>query len=310
MESLAALLKQTREDKGISLKEVETATRVPRAYLEALEGGGDRRLLADQLYLIPFLRTYATFLGLNPFAAVTRFLADIQKANEQPVRVSHTSTSSSTHLSSWAIPFLLLFVLFGVFSLIQQQGGLNAVMAWLRSLTSEEEEPSSVVSTAEESPAPEPEPVPKPTVPETSSSSLPTEPSSVGVPPLDVPSASPQAKVSASQPESPATTTPSPSEAPVVAAATPPPELPSADRSHRLNIQAKTATWIRIAIDNQRSKDLILQPGESREWSAQESFTLSLGNAGGVDLTLDGQAVPPVGKSGEVRRNIRLPAEQ
>lgn len=79
MEEVASLLKRTREDKGMSLKDVETETRVPTHYLQILEGEGDSRLLADILYLIPFLRTYSLFLGLDPAVTVPQFIITVQK---------------------------------------------------------------------------------------------------------------------------------------------------------------------------------------------------------------------------------------
>jgi len=79
MEEVASLLKRTREEKGISLKDVEAETRVPAHYLQMLEGEGDTRLLADILYLVPFLRTYSMFLGLDPAATVPQFLTAVQK---------------------------------------------------------------------------------------------------------------------------------------------------------------------------------------------------------------------------------------
>ena len=87
-EEVAGLLKQTREEKQLSLKDVETSTRIPMHYLQILEGGGDARLLADTLYLIPFLRTYSVFLGLDPAVTVSRFIAGLQKgeAAERPTR--------------------------------------------------------------------------------------------------------------------------------------------------------------------------------------------------------------------------------
>ena len=53
---------------------------------------------------------------------------------------------------------------------------------------------------------------------------------------------------------------------------------------------------------------MILKAGEMREWTAQDGFTVSLGNAGGVALNLDGQELPPAGKSGQVVKNMRIPA--
>lgn len=78
-EEVAGLLKQAREEKQLSLKDVEASTHVPVYYLQILEGGGDARLLADSLYLIPFLRTYSVFLGLDPSVTITQFIEGVQK---------------------------------------------------------------------------------------------------------------------------------------------------------------------------------------------------------------------------------------
>jgi hypothetical protein len=64
-----------------------------------------------------------------------------------------------------------------------------------------------------------------------------------------------------------------------------------------------------VTIDNQHAKEILLHPGQVVEWSAGEGFTLSLGNAGGVEVTLDGHGLAPFGKSGQVVRNIRLPLQ-
>jgi cytoskeletal protein RodZ len=79
MEEVTGLLKRAREEKGLSLKETEAEARIPAYYLQILEGEGDPRLLADTLYLIPFLRAYAVFLGLDPAALIAQFIAALQK---------------------------------------------------------------------------------------------------------------------------------------------------------------------------------------------------------------------------------------
>jgi cytoskeletal protein RodZ len=70
-------LQHSREAKGISLREAEAATRIPVHYLQLLEGRGDTRVLADALYLVPFLRTYALFLGLDPSETVVQFIQSV-----------------------------------------------------------------------------------------------------------------------------------------------------------------------------------------------------------------------------------------
>src|ERR1700745_231058 len=71
---VSLLLQRSREAKGLSLREAEAATRIPVHYLQLLEGKGDTRILSDALYLVPFLRTYAVFLGLDPNEATAQFI--------------------------------------------------------------------------------------------------------------------------------------------------------------------------------------------------------------------------------------------
>lgn len=78
-EEVAVLLKRARQEKGLSVKEVEEKTHIPLHYLQILEGEGDPRLLADVLYLVPFLRAYSAFLGLDPAITVAHFIGAVQK---------------------------------------------------------------------------------------------------------------------------------------------------------------------------------------------------------------------------------------
>jgi cytoskeleton protein RodZ len=83
-EPIALLLKRRREAKGLSLQATAAATRVPLRYLRHLEGDGPPDLLSDELYLVPFLRTYATFLDLDPSSAVAEFVIAVRRRESAP----------------------------------------------------------------------------------------------------------------------------------------------------------------------------------------------------------------------------------
>lgn len=58
------LLERARREKGLSLRDVENATKIRTRYLEGLEQE-DYSVLPDQVYVQGFLKTYANFLGLD-----------------------------------------------------------------------------------------------------------------------------------------------------------------------------------------------------------------------------------------------------
>lgn len=64
MGELGEILRQAREDKGLSLAQVEEATKIRSTYLQALEEDDFERLPAP-VYVRGFLKNYAKFLGLD-----------------------------------------------------------------------------------------------------------------------------------------------------------------------------------------------------------------------------------------------------
>jgi hypothetical protein len=66
-------------------------------------------------------------------------------------------------------------------------------------------------------------------------------------------------------------------------------------------------TWVRIQIDNGGTKEYIFQPGARPQWKAKEGFYLTVGNAAGIELELNGTKLKSLGKAGKVVK-LNLPA--
>lgn len=80
----------------------------------------------------------------------------------------------------------------------------------------------------------------------------------------------------------------------------------TADNREHLIIEAHELTWLRIRTDKDPPHQLLMNPGERIERFAERNFVLDIGNAGGVELHLQGKNLGRLGKSGEVVR-LRLP---
>ena len=65
MPKVGSKLRETREAKNLTLKDVEQATNIRRKYLEALEAG-EYEVLPGEVYVKGFIRNYSECLGLNP----------------------------------------------------------------------------------------------------------------------------------------------------------------------------------------------------------------------------------------------------
>ncbi|MBU0986290.1 MAG: helix-turn-helix domain-containing protein [Proteobacteria bacterium] len=83
---------------------------------------------------------------------------------------------------------------------------------------------------------------------------------------------------------------------------------PSEYVAHNLLLKIDTVddTWIKIIIDSQSPKEYSLRPGDLLELEASSGFNLLIGNAAGVQLTVNGKPVRVSGKSGQIV-NVQIP---
>ena len=355
---ISTALKQARERQGTSLQDISQAVNVPVRYLQALEGEGDRRLLADTMYLIPFLRTYVTYLGFDPNSAVRQFISELQTREMTEVKSRLESSLSPARFSAWILPLvvalggLLMVALVLRFSGLgtrwpfgQQEEISSAVLSSDEPVASmdefvapmpeedalrgrqenvsaeragqaeqteqteqaeqqvREEEPTALVPAAAQgkrSQASQPEAVAQGEAP------APALPSAL---PASITSSAPTLAVA--QGEAPASALPSALPASITSSAptlpvSQTPQVPSG--SHQLRVHAVEETWLRVVIDGEETKDVLLSPNQQMEWEARSNFMLTVGNAGGIEMALDGNPLPPLGRSGEVVRQLRLPA--
>jgi cytoskeleton protein RodZ len=77
----------------------------------------------------------------------------------------------------------------------------------------------------------------------------------------------------------------------------------------RLLIRAVEPTWIRVQVDEGQVTEELLQAGAIREWTAARRFVLTVGNAGGLEVDLNGRRIPALGARGAVIQRLVLPAE-
>ncbi|HYL58528.1 MAG TPA: helix-turn-helix domain-containing protein [Candidatus Acidoferrales bacterium] len=89
--SLGQMITEARERKGLTRDQVVVDAHLPAHYVKMIESDS-YGLISDQLYLVPFLRRYATFLGLDPEEVASRFVRDVQRAETNVVRISQEIT--------------------------------------------------------------------------------------------------------------------------------------------------------------------------------------------------------------------------
>ena len=67
-------------------------------------------------------------------------------------------------------------------------------------------------------------------------------------------------------------------------------------------------SWTEVSADGARVFSGLIRRGSKHQFDAREGFRLTLGNAGGVRVTVDGRAMGPLGSAGQVVRDMPVPA--
>jgi len=73
-----------------------------------------------------------------------------------------------------------------------------------------------------------------------------------------------------------------------------------------LKIVTVEKTWLKVIIDDQKSQEYSLNPGDRLELEALSGFNLLIGNAAGVYLNINDKDLPVSGSRGQVV-TIKIP---
>ena len=76
---------------------------------------------------------------------------------------------------------------------------------------------------------------------------------------------------------------------------------------YRLVARTMEPTWLRVRTEDGRASEETIPAGEVREWISNRPFVVTIGNAAGVALELNGQKLPPLGGRGAVINRLILP---
>ena len=150
--SLGKLLTEARKNGGFTSEQVATETHIPPHYIRAIETD-DYGMISDQLYLLPFLRRYAAFIGLDPEDVASRFVREVQKAESSAAKASEPIPMITNERKSgggrYGFAILILLLLAGLAALLGWKG--QALMQHVLHLS--KRNPTNAAPAASASPA-------------------------------------------------------------------------------------------------------------------------------------------------------------
>jgi len=255
------------------LESSAAATKISVRHLQALERGDVAKLPAP-VFTRGFIRAYAGYLGLDPEEMVNAYLAEVTGApvGKASVPGSGASRRPSVRTVVLGVVGVAVAVLIGA-AIWRSARRPRPGEARAPSL------PPVALSPHIRQVAPTASPAPARETATTSASS----------------SSSPAPPSAGSGSAAPAPAAPSGSPAPV----TPP---------LTLAVSTNRDCWSEVSADGRTVFSGTIRSGESRRFEARNEFRLTAGNAGALRVEINGRALPPLGKAGEVVRGLRLDA--
>ncbi len=274
MESIGQRLRQERLRKGLKLQDIAERTRIRTAFLEALEADRFERL-PGRFFARSFVRQYARLLEIEEAeieAAIAQQLAEPvpeTSAEQAPVHLAESSPEVAPVLARGrAASHPAKYVAAAALVIAAAAGGY---LGWRQARVRAETQRS--LATAPAGPAAPAQPASAPAAPQMS-----RVPAETPAPSAPVPQAAPSAALAdeeapASQPEAPLT----------------------------VEVAALRPSWIQVTADGKVVFSDTLQPGQSRLFRAQQAIRILTGNAGGLQISSNGNPLGPVGPEGQVR---------
>jgi cytoskeletal protein RodZ len=275
---IGRILEQKRKERGLSLEEVEQATKIRKRYLTGLERE-DYTILPDAVYARGFLKTYANYLGLDGEA-----LSQHLRSNRKPRRERGINYNTRPD-SDFEMPLItprglrgtqkhkistsaILTLLVAILVLIAVIGALYFV--------------GRGVQTSKDSNPPSAEPPPR-------------QEQQIVADRENAPEEGPAKEAAAGSKAGN-------DEKPAGAQRSVPP-----DKLQVLVNVRERPSWILIRTDGTAAYEQVAQPGFSKTFEAEQQLYIKSGDAGAVTVEINGQDAGTLGDAGEiVARNYTL----
>ena len=295
MSSLGETFRREREARGVSLEEISKETRIGVRLLRAIESGEFDRLPGG-IFNKSFVRQYARYLGLDEETAVREYQQALGQGRESTLPQRPAPPEMPVFSSGDGYTrIILLAVCLGMAAVGIAYGVYHfqdRLISWIYPAGGGSGEPAAV------STAPSPALRTGEPSPESSPSTGPLP--ATGQPSDALPAFPDNSSTSSSLPEEPGIAPASPS------ASLPKPAEEAAGAARtgeglHLRIDSRNPVWLSITVDGAKQWQGTLRTNQSREVQAAESVRLTVGDAGAVELTLNGKPLPPLGRSGEVK---------
>lgn len=332
LKELGRLLKEERLRQGLDLAEVKEKTKISRVNLEGIEEG-NAQALPHPVYAKGFVKNYARFLGLDA-DKIGNYMTQVYPSEEVSAYQDDLTLKDVSKLPAvkrdWSrqlsllilVALLVVFLASAWFLRAPLQGAFVSALEFVGFLHKpvfeavQEPEPTFPVPTPAEPIAALPEPtlpVPAPATEEPA-----TEEPATEEPATEEPAGADPLAAVLGEPALPA---PEPVEAEPAAAVLGGDAQPvvretmveagaaeeaAMQNERTLEIKAFANCWLSAQADGGRVQEAFLRPGERLVVSFYNYLDLRLGNAGGVELFLDGEPWPLRARSGEVL-SLRLP---
>lgn len=299
--SVGALLKASRSRLGIDLAVIAETLRIRLVYLEAIEAGRYEDLPGGT-YAVGFIRSYGDQLGLDGMELVRRFKLETGASPAAP---------SAAPPISFPQPVKTLGLPVGAIATGVVVAGALLVGAWL--LFSSDDRaaliPKIPAALNEKVGAPEPiqrrdvvAPTPEEAKPEPAPVEPvkvePTKPAETSKPAAKTEPPKPAAEEAEGLPEGPETV------------ARGPRVYGQENADARVEIVAAGDSWVQVTENGGLVLTRLLHAGDRFKVPNRGGLLLMTGNAGGLDVLVDGQKIGSVGAPGQVMRDVSLDAER
>ncbi len=272
-------LREARERRGISLKQIASATKISVAVLEALERNDISRLPGG-IFSRAFVRSYAVEVGLDPEATIQDFIQQFPHGAvtaghpaSDPVE-DHQAVESDRRAASTFLRMIILSVPVVALVIYLTTSGTDFLHLLSGPFTHEPAPPESQAPSAEARAEP----------------SLP--PPSSPTPPAATPPPAGAEPMAARSPAAPRAATDSP-------AASTPAATPDGDQL-AVGIAVSKPCWVSATVDGQKIIERLLAPGDTQTIAVKREMVLTAGDASAITMTINGAATKPFGRPGQV----------